>query len=555
MPDRILPEILRPETAKYINGILGNQKSILSEGGEKRLAILEENKQIEKQAAPITKAITNLQTETVKNFQNLQNGVVGEVANLGISGMDNSNKLLHKIDKLDKLARDQLSLTVKYGTVTENQENLMANQLDELQNIALNTDSQIDRSQIINSLTEIINELKSLNKKGTITQGQSSTDYLEKISDSNLDQVVNKGLDNLIDNAHQAHRYGRIEEKHAKENEEEVENFRKLYQTLPDPAQKRKLFNEFSKTMLRKTQEYEEETLRQYQLEEALETDPLFAAEEAEAEEISKFVKSPKNFYQSIIETFSPAKQKGKIEPKQEALAQGFFAPVLEFINEENSNDNKLAQIDLKPAGPSKSNNTYYIGDPTHPGTLIIPKNDGEELYFKAPNGNVTKYPATKGLVQMLTVSSHNLDYLKTFQSAQTIRDMINFSQIMDDLNISPGAKAAVKYRKWYVPIDQRKAIEDTLASTSQAKGKGKAQEGHGHKKKRVNKIGKGVTFYECSNPNRLKKRLTILIGSKEAGNVSKNLRNEAYAILDELLRTKNISKTEHKKLFEVLSN
>jgi len=98
----------------------------------------------------------------------------------------------------------------------------------------------------------------------------------------------------------------------------------------------------------------------------------------------------------------------------------------------------------------------------------------------------------------------------------------------MDALDLAPAAKTAKKYKQWYHTPEQRENIlnEGIVESSSEKEKAGpSSQKGHGLKKSvlnqyyvlrnkrggrigRVSKVGKGVTFYKCSNPNRLKKNV-----------------------------------------------
>ena len=60
-------------------------------------------------------------------------------------------------------------------------------------------------------------------------------------------------------------------------------------------------------------------------------------------------------------------------------------------------------------------------------------------------------------------------------------------------------------------------------------------------------KRGKGVYFY--NDAQELLKRLTLIIDEMEAGNTSVKMRNMGQTILDTLLRTKSINKSQYQKL------
>ena len=62
-------------------------------------------------------------------------------------------------------------------------------------------------------------------------------------------------------------------------------------------------------------------------------------------------------------------------------------------------------------------------------------------------------------------------------------------------------------------------------------------------------KIGGNVMFF--NDPNKLLKKLEIIIGSKKAGNTSVELRNMGVAILDTLLKMFVINKQQYEKLYK----
>ena len=63
----------------------------------------------------------------------------------------------------------------------------------------------------------------------------------------------------------------------------------------------------------------------------------------------------------------------------------------------------------------------------------------------------------------------------------------------------------------------------------------------------RTSKTGSGVYFY--NDAKELLKKLKLIIGEMEAGNTSVKMRNMGQTILDTLLRTKSINKSQHQKL------
>ena len=71
---------------------------------------------------------------------------------------------------------------------------------------------------------------------------------------------------------------------------------------------------------------------------------------------------------------------------------------------------------------------------------------------------------------------------------------------------------------------------------------KSKSTKGYGTKR-----TGRGVYFY--NDAKELLKKLTLIIGEMEAGNTSVKMRNMSQTILDTLLRTKSINKSQYQKL------
>ena len=75
---------------------------------------------------------------------------------------------------------------------------------------------------------------------------------------------------------------------------------------------------------------------------------------------------------------------------------------------------------------------------------------------------------------------------------------------------------------------------------------KSKSTKGYGTKRGR-GVSGSGVYFY--NDAKELLKKLTLIIGEMEAGNTSVKMRNMGQTILDTLLRTKSINKSQYQKL------
>ena len=76
---------------------------------------------------------------------------------------------------------------------------------------------------------------------------------------------------------------------------------------------------------------------------------------------------------------------------------------------------------------------------------------------------------------------------------------------------------------------------------------KSKSTKGYGTKRGRGASTGRGVYFY--NDAKELLEKLTLIIGEMEAGNTSVKMRNMGQTILDTLLRTKSINKSQYQKL------
>ena len=76
---------------------------------------------------------------------------------------------------------------------------------------------------------------------------------------------------------------------------------------------------------------------------------------------------------------------------------------------------------------------------------------------------------------------------------------------------------------------------------------KSKSTKGYGTKRGRGASTGRGFYFY--NDAKELLEKLTLIIGEMEAGNTSVKMRNMGQTILDTLLRTKSINKSQYQKL------
>ena len=81
---------------------------------------------------------------------------------------------------------------------------------------------------------------------------------------------------------------------------------------------------------------------------------------------------------------------------------------------------------------------------------------------------------------------------------------------------------------------------------------KSKSTKGYGTKRGRGVSTGRGVSgsgVYFYNDAKELLNKLTLIIGEMEAGNTSVKMRNMGQTILDTLLRTKSINKSQYQKL------
>ena len=68
--------------------------------------------------------------------------------------------------------------------------------------------------------------------------------------------------------------------------------------------------------------------------------------------------------------------------------------------------------------------------------------------------------------------------------------------------------------------------------------------------RKGATSVGYGnIIFF--NNPKQLLNKLEIIIGSMKAGNTSNKIRNTGVSIIDTLLKTSTINKSQHEKLYK----
>jgi len=157
----------------------------------------------------------------------------------------------------------------------------------------------------------------------------------------------------------------------------------------------------------------------------------------------------------------------------------------------------------IKPIGDQP--NKYSIGN--------------SELTFESDDiyvDGVKKFKTTKGLMELL-IKSNPQEYSEEDKNNYLLLIKHSKAYLQDptDSNSKPLSSAAYKWKNIVGPWYNRE------------------------------KKGSGI-FFLPSDPNALFEKLALLIGSKSAGNTG--VYNEMYAILDELLRQKIITKKKYAK-------
>ena len=123
-------------------------------------------------------------------------------------------------------------------------------------------------------------------------------------------------------------------------------------------------------------------------------------------------------------------------------------------------------------------------------------------------------------------------------------------------------ANATKKFNKGEIDAAERDRIHQNsdrfrgelndYTCIKQYRFKSKSTKGNGTKRARGVSTGRGVSgsgVYFYNDAKELLKKLTLIIGEMEAGNTSVKMRNMGQTILDTLLRTKSINKSQYQKL------
>ena len=161
---------------------------------------------------------------------------------------------------------------------------------------------------------------------------------------------------------------------------------------------------------------------------------------------------------------------------------------------------------------------------------LELPNYDDVELRLAEPEMTATK-------------QRNYLD--KVVKDAETRRRQV----------IAFKANATKKFKKGEIDEAERDRIHQNSDRfrgelndyIKQYRFKSKSTKGYGTKRGRGVSTGSGVYFY--NDAKELLKKLTLIIGEMEAGNTSVKMRNMSQTILDTLLRTKSINKSQYQKL------
>ena len=121
-------------------------------------------------------------------------------------------------------------------------------------------------------------------------------------------------------------------------------------------------------------------------------------------------------------------------------------------------------------------------------------------------------------------------------------------------------ANATRKFKKGEIDAAERDRIHQNSDRfrgelndyIKQYRFKSKSTKGYGTKRGRGVSTGRGISgsgVYFYNDAKELLKKLTLIIGEMEAGNTSVKMRNMGQTILDTLLRTKSINKSQYQKL------
>jgi len=156
-------------------------------------------------------------------------------------------------------------------------------------------------------------------------------------------------------------------------------------------------------------------------------------------------------------------------------------------------------------------------------GTKPIYFNNGKVIFDE------TEYPATKGLLQLLT-RKNPMDYDED--------DLENYGNILD--------KSGAIYQSKNMPRDKKSVKWENIVRPIWARLYPQKAKTADYKKAR-RQTGKGAIFLP-SDPNALFERLQLLLSSVQAGNTG-IVQNEIVAILDEFLRTGHINREEYKNI------
>ena len=244
----------------------------------------------------------------------------------------------------------------------------------------------------------------------------------------------------------------------------------------------------------------------------ALTTDALKKLDKNQSEALEGIARVQNQFLQALPYTEKPQADSTMIDG-----LTNYYDAEDEPIILDSSMADALAGLEPGAYNVTWELNGYKIG------TKSIKIGDG-----KVKLGRID-YPATKGLLQLLTRKNP-----KEYDED----DLANYGEILQTSDAiyhggkQPIDKNSAKWRNIVRPIWEKLYKKKAKAANS---------------KKVQRKTGKGVVFLPF-DPNALVQRLQLLLASAKAGNTGV-IRNEAVAILDELLRMKHIDRDQYKSI------
>ena len=192
-----------------------------------------------------------------------------------------------------------------------------------------------------------------------------------------------------------------------------------------------------------------------------------------------------------------------------------------------------------------------FVEDEKEPSAIEAPREQAEEF-----EGEEDEREANK-ILDHLDLPNYDDVELRLAQPEMTATKQRNYlNKVIKDAErrrrqvIAFKANATKKFNKGEIDAAERDRIHQNSDRfrgelndyIKQYRYKSKSTKGYGTKR-----TGRGVYFY--NDAKELLKKLTLIIGEMEAGNTSVKMRNMGQSILDTLLRTKSINKSQYQKL------